>query len=961
MALSLRQVCGDDGEDCPAFDKERALVFETVIEVLTWVFVVEMLLKMLGKGLQKYFEDGYNRFDFLVVLTSLIEYALTKITEDGGQGLSVLRGARLLRLLKLALRWKHMRTTINTLKTSLVSLKPLMIVWLLFMYILGLLGMQLFGAHFRFVKTDAPRSNFDSFGPYGTGQGAFITIFQIISTENWNMVLYNAATAGGREAMDTEGPYKVALPILVVLFGNYIIMNLFISILLQGFGADDEEESHQDGDSPRIDGPHSLHRPPDPETYPQRMRKAFFKLLGRDLMAKVQPTAPAAHEEHAGSLSLKHHASLELLAKRGSTIALVDSSQVLATQEHEASIAQKGGFELAPAIQTTLCGYPVELNIPRHKALGILGVDNVLRKCLSFLVHHAVFENFIIICIFCSSITLIIEVPDDWIVGSAHHCPSTGLDCSNATLPGHTIINCERHANSPDFGRVFPACGMPGAHACCGVVSKNAILKALDITFLSVFVVEMVLKVLADGFVFHPNAYLRNRWNWLDFAIVIISVVSASNSGDGNRQSALKAIRCVRALRPLRVVKRVPGLRIIVLSFLKSLPEVAQTAMVVFVWFVFFGMIGVNFFKGKAYYCYDPQNQIYFGTSYNQAGPLYTTPPAQSGLGAVPTIIECVSAEGGGVGVWHSKHYSFDTVWEAILTLFEMTSTEGWVEVLASTVDVVQVGVTPIPNFQYAYAWYSFIHIVVGSFILLNLIVGNVIGNYIKIKNEETGILQLMTKEQKDWAATQHLMLEMKPKLRQQEPTHPIRRYCFRLVSHDNFDLAITGIILANIFTMMLQTHDQWRSSGVECWTSGMFWVNCLFTGAFILECTIKLLGLGPRWYFLNWWNVFDFIVVALSILTLAIDIITKEYQCLAEPAVAADIGSLGWLSSLRVIRLARVFRLIRKSKGLRQMIRTLLISLPSMAYISVLILIVMVIFSVLRYATHNRPLFPCK
>jgi len=129
-----------------------------------------------------------------------------------------------------------------------------------------------------------------------------------------------------------------------------------------------------------------------------------------------------------------------------------------------------------------------------------------------------------------------------------------------------------------------------------------------------------------------------------------------------------------------------------------------------------------------------------------------------------------------------------------------------------------------------------------------------------------------------------------------------------------------------------------------------MFYVNLIFAIVFIIECALKLLGDGPRWYFLSWWNIFDFVVVCLSIITIAIDIFTRVYDCAAAKATdaAADDPFVSFLGSLRVIRLARVFRLIRRSRGLQQMIRTLLISLPSLVDIMVLIFIIMVIFSVL-------------
>ena len=56
----------------------------------------------------------------------------------------------------------------------------------------ALLGQQWFGRRFKFVKTESPRSNFDSFLPinHEPGVGSFLVVFQMISTENWNIILY---------------------------------------------------------------------------------------------------------------------------------------------------------------------------------------------------------------------------------------------------------------------------------------------------------------------------------------------------------------------------------------------------------------------------------------------------------------------------------------------------------------------------------------------------------------------------------------------------------------------------------------------------------------------------------------------------------------------------------------------------------------------------------------------------
>ena len=116
-----------------------------------------------------------------------------------------------------------------------------------------------------------------------------------------------------------------------------------------------------------------------------------------------------------------------------------------------------------------------------------------------------------------------------------------------------------------------------------------------------------------------------------------------------------------------------------------------------------------------------------------------------AGNTSVPTIIECVSAGTDGTsptssGVWLDKDYSFDNLAEALSTLFQMSTTEGWMDVMSAAVDVVDVGVTPIPNQNPWFSLYCVVHIILGAFILLNLIVAEVIKNYIRIKSMNDGI-----------------------------------------------------------------------------------------------------------------------------------------------------------------------------------------------------------------------------
>ena len=100
------------------------------------------------------------------------------------------------------------------------------------------------------------------------------------------------------------------------------------------------------------------------------------------------------------------------------------------------------------------------------------------------------------------------------------------------------------------------------------------------------------------GFIFHKNSYLRDAWNWLDFFIVIISVIGWLPFFD---PGALKALRTFRVLRPLRSINSLPEMRGLIQALLMSIPGLVN--VLIFLSFIFgiFAIFGVNQFAGSLY------------------------------------------------------------------------------------------------------------------------------------------------------------------------------------------------------------------------------------------------------------------------------------------------------------------------------------------------------------------------
>lgn len=83
------------------------------------------------------------------------------------------------------------------------------------------------------------------------------------------------------------------------------------------------------------------------------------------------------------------------------------------------------------------------------------------------------------------------------------------------------------------------------------VSSLNNQLEKVDLVFTAIFIFECVVKILGMGFVVHKNSYLRDGWNWLDFFVVLVSLVNFVPNIDSG---GLKALRTFRILRPLRTI-----------------------------------------------------------------------------------------------------------------------------------------------------------------------------------------------------------------------------------------------------------------------------------------------------------------------------------------------------------------------------------------------------------------------
>nr|QDD67334.1 ion channel protein [Tetranychus cinnabarinus] len=207
--------------------------------IFTFLFGIEMALKILAEGCFHYISDGFNVFDGIVVIVSIME-----LIEDSGSGLSVLRTFRLLRILKLVRFMPALKRQLVIMLRTLDNVAVFFALLVLFIFIFSCLGMHLFGGKFCSKLDGSPcscrdilnknltcicdRKRFDNF------LWALVTVFQILTQEDWNVVLFNG--------MERTTHWAALYFVVLMTFGNYVLFNLLVAILVEGFSQEKDED-----------------------------------------------------------------------------------------------------------------------------------------------------------------------------------------------------------------------------------------------------------------------------------------------------------------------------------------------------------------------------------------------------------------------------------------------------------------------------------------------------------------------------------------------------------------------------------------------------------------------------------------------------------------------------------------------------------------------------------------------
>ncbi|XP_071863416.1 ca[2+]-channel protein alpha[[1]] subunit D isoform X7 [Bombus fervidus] len=861
------------------------------------LFSMEMMLKMYSLGFQGYFVSLFNRFDCFVVIGSITEMILTNTHVMPPLGVSVLRCVRLLRVFKVTKYWRSLSNLVASLLNSIQSIASLLLLLFLFIVIFALLGMQVFGGKFNFSDLqNKPRHNFDSFWQ------SLLTVFQILTGEDWNAVMYDGIRAYGGVA--SFGMLACFYFIILFICGNYILLNVFLAIAVDNLADAEsltaiEKEAEEGGEKNK---PHSASASRDEVSGEQgddggEGTGAEDEGGGTDLEHDPNETmedyeAAVDTETSEKSDDTNNHAKVRLNIESDEEVE--EEEEVEHNEmhddggDHEVSARPRRMSEFNMATKTE--------PIPAGSSFFLFSQTNRFRVFCHWLSNHSYFSNMILVCIMISSAMLAAEDP---------------LRASSY---------------------------------------RNQILLNFDYFFTTVFTIEICLKMISFGFIIHDGAFCRSAFNLLDLLVVCSSLISMSFSSGAF--SVVKVLRVLRVLRPLRAINRAKGLKHVVQCVIVAVKTIGNivlvTSLLQFVFAVIgvqlfkyvvkcvivaiktignimlvtyllqfmFAVIGVQLFKGKFFYCSDASKM----TKDECQG---TYLEYDNGDINKPVMKE---------RSWVQQRFHFDDVAKAMLTLFTVSTFEGWPSLLDVSIDSNKEDHGPIHNFRPIVAAYYIIYIIIIAFFMVNIFVGFVIVTFQNEGEQEYKNCEL-DKNQRNCI---EFALKAKP-VRRYIPKHRIQYKVWWFVTSQPFEYTIFTLIMINTVTLAMKFYRQ-----PEIYTEALDVLNMIFTAVFALEFIFKLAAFRFKNYFGDAWNVFDFIIVLGSF----IDIVYSEVN------PGSTIISINFFRLFRVMRLVK---LLSRGEGIRTLLWTFIKSFQALPYVALLIIMLFFIYAVIGMQVFGK------
>ena len=840
------------------------------------IFFFEYIVKFVGLSPLVYYSDAFTYLDTLIIAFAVLDMATPSNTDDEQVGskksvssqlsfLRVFRIFRVIRLTKILRRLKSMRLIIVSMKKALASVSYIVCILVMFILIFELLGMSLLSGNIHYQQ-------------FGEG---FFTTYQILTLENWDGLLYE---------MWPMNNLCFFYFVVWIFLGNYIIFNLFTSILLQSFGQDDEEDDDDLTEDEIVENMYPL---PD---YLYSIRKAEKE---HKKTIKIRRRADKENETFTNENYLNNKeenpnlSSTQIKSLDKSRISNVSKSKSninnlsMISAESESKIFDDENNEDSSDDNEEKAQTYIEKQKKEwdkinklfrrnecENAFYVLSQTNKFRIVCLKLMNNKWFDRFILIMILLSTARLI----------------------ADTFLSGYTFV---------------------------------LIFDVVDAFFNSVFLLEAVIKICALGFVLDEGSYLRDNWNKIDIIIVVCSIFDFENLIEkyaiGNQSNSslqfLKVLRLLRTLRPLRFISHNIQLKLIITSLFDSIIPICNALSIVMVVYYMFSIVGISLFYESLHNCYVLQNDGSFKLAISSFNNNLADYEISNDMPSISTF--CANKYNGIMDT--GPAFKFSNIINSFITAYVLSTQEGWPDIMNS-----------YRIYGNVYGAFFIVYNLVVAYFFLNLFTGIMFRYF----NEAFSREQKLAPDDKKAPKYYDFLTQIYQAQSDYEiwvrPNKGTLRYYLREFADSSFlDNFIMGCILLNLVSMAMNFENSSNQ-----YNQALTIVNYIFTGIFIAECLLKLCAYGLEGYFHSGWNKFDFFVVVASI----VDLVVANIDGID----AAFLKSFQIIRVLRVLRVTRVLRLVKSLKGLEKLIQTLTWSISALANVFLLMVIIFCIFAIL-------------
>uniref|UniRef100_A0A8C2J343 Voltage-dependent P/Q-type calcium channel subunit alpha-1A n=1 Tax=Cyprinus carpio TaxID=7962 RepID=A0A8C2J343_CYPCA len=906
------------------------------------IFMSEMCIKMYGLGTRPYFHSSFNCFDCIVICGSIFEVLWAMIQPGTSFGISVLRALRLLRIFKVTKYWASLRNLVVSLLSSMKSIISLLFLLFLFIVVFALLGMQLFGGQFNF-EAGTPPTNFDTF------PAAIMTVFQILTGEDWNMVMYDGIESQGGVR---KGMVFSVFFIVLTLFGNYTLLNVFLAIAVDNLAnaqelTKDEQEEEQAAN--------------------QKMALQAAKEV-----AEVSPLSAANLSIAAMEQQKNHKGCKSVWEQRTSQLrrqTLVNSREALYNELDPEDLWKVSySRHIRPDMKTHL-DRPLVVDPQENRNNNTNKThpgDGQPQRTHQLLHKQPNFNE------------------GESGGGGGGPGPWTALERGDSTGSRRSLLGSENHGEGRESHRrhqhgelnknanteplpkkedtkgdddddekddggpkpMPPYTSMfiltttnPFRRLCHYIVTlryfemcillviamssialaaedpvwpespRNNVLRYFDYVFTGVFTFEMLIKMVDLGLVLHQGSYFRDLWNILDFIVVSGALVAFAFTGSskGKDISTIKSLRVLRVLRPLKTIKRLPKLKAVFDCVVNSLKNVLNILIVYMLFMFIFAVVAVQLFKGRFFYCTDESKEF------------------ERDCRGEYLVYEKDNEVRAQKREWKKYDFHYDNVLWALLTLFTVSTGEGWPQVLKHSVDATYENQGPSPGYRMEMSIFYVVYFVVFPFFFVNIFVALII---ITFQEQGDKMMEDYSLEKNERACID-FAINAKPLTRhmpQNKQTFQYRMWEF--VVSPPFEYTIMALIALNTIVLMMK-----YDGASDAYEAVLANLNMVFTSLFSMECILKIIAFGVLNYFKDAWNIFDCVTVLGSIT----DILVTELG-----------NNFINLSFLRLFRAARLIKLLRQGETIRILLWTFVQSFKALPYVCLLIAMLFFIYAII-------------